>query len=404
MRSVYKSLILGAFLSLSATSAFAAAAVIDAVTGPGAAPSVQVKRGGTNLSLKKGDELKPGDELTTDRAVAVDIRLEDRSVIRVGVNSSYRLEEDSAAKKLFHRLLSGIVRVLVPKGEKNGAIKFEMKTAEGTIGVRGTEFVVIREGGETQLKGLEGEVTFGSAGANFNETARFVPVRGGFESRVKAGAAVPAVATAFDLDAYLRTIDSTDGPFKGLAKRKGASAAKTRSAEPAKAPVVAAAPAASAPRVSMKAQLAKEVKKEAPKNDPNGKLFEAARRGDEKGMAEALKAGADVNKPFALGATALHAAVLSDKEDAVVFLIKKGAKVDARDQQGRTPLMTVASDGGKPSLVIALQESGAKQDLTDVDGKTALNLAEESLSLATEQDKKDMFQAIVDELREKEKK
>lgn len=402
MRTLFKLLILCAFFASTTAPAFAAAALIEMVAGVGANPVVQVKRAGASLSLKKGDELKPGDELTTDRASAVDIRLEDRTLIRVGANSSYRLEEDSAAKKLIHRLVSGIVRILVPKSDKPSAnVKFEMRTAEGTIGVRGTEFVVIKSDGETQLKGLEGEVTFGGAGAAFAEAARFVPVRGGFESRVKAGAAAPGAATAFDLATYLRTLDSPEGPFKGLVARAKANV-KARASEPAKAAPVVAAPAAPAPRVPMKAALAKAAPKaEAPKNDPNAQLFHAAGKGDVKGIEAALKAGADVNHTFELKVTALHMAVLSDSDSAVIVLIKKGADVNARDANGRTPLMTVARDGGKAQLVIALQESGADQSIKDSDGKTALELAEESLSLATEPAKKTMFQEIVSEIKAK---
>ncbi|RZA00326.1 MAG: hypothetical protein EOP11_18450, partial [Proteobacteria bacterium] len=155
MRFTYKHLILGVILALATGPAYAAGALLEMVAGAGSDPTVLVKRGGKSLQLKKGAALESGDELITDRAGAVDIRLEDKSLLRVGSNSSYRLEENSSTHQFIHRLISGIVRVLVPKGEKAAAMKLEVRTAEGTIGVRGTEFVVIRNGSATELKGLE---------------------------------------------------------------------------------------------------------------------------------------------------------------------------------------------------------------------------------------------------------
>jgi hypothetical protein len=153
MANTFKSLILLAIFIVSGPMAWGAGALLEAV---GGADSVTVQRAGKELQLKKGDTLQMGDEVVTNKSTAVDIRLEDKTLIRVGANSSYKLEAE--AKGLLHRLLGGIVRVLVPPtGDKQaGFDRFRMSTPEGTIGVRGTEFVVIAAKGLTTLKGLEG--------------------------------------------------------------------------------------------------------------------------------------------------------------------------------------------------------------------------------------------------------
>ncbi|RZA09404.1 MAG: hypothetical protein EOP11_01870 [Proteobacteria bacterium] len=341
--------------------------------------------------------MESGDELITDRAGAVDIRLEDKSLLRVGSNSSYRLEENSSTHQFIHRLISGIVRVLVPKGEKAAAMKLEVRTAEGTIGVRGTEFVVIRNGSATELKGLEGEVTFGPADASFADTAKFVPVRGGFESRVANGAAKPSEPVAFDLPAYLKSLDSPEGPFKALVKRAKA-VVKARSNAPAAPTAMVVAPVA-APKPSIKVAAKAEAKVPAAKNDPSMQLYQAALIGHVETMRAALKAGAAINKTQTVNKISpLQAAVLSDNPAAVAFLIDNKAEVNARDALGRTPLMTLASEGGVTTMVVALLDKGADPSLVDSDGMTAQALADESVKNAKDEKTRKMFQEISDAL------
>jgi len=62
----------------------------------------------------------------------------------------------------------------------------------------------------------------------------------------------------------------------------------------------------------------------------------------EKDSLEAIKIcieqGVDVNAANDKGATALHGAATSGRNDVVAFLVEKGAKLDAKDKDGRTPL------------------------------------------------------------------
>lgn len=106
VRMLLKTLVISTFFV--PLTALASAGKIEKV---GMGPSVKCLRAGSAVHLKEGDKLEVGDELTTDDKTAVDIRLEDETLIRVGVNSSYKVQEDSKLHSLVHRLLSGVVRV-----------------------------------------------------------------------------------------------------------------------------------------------------------------------------------------------------------------------------------------------------------------------------------------------------
>jgi hypothetical protein len=58
-----------------------------------------------------------------------------------------------------------------------------------------------------------------------------------------------------------------------------------------------------------------------------------------------LERGADINASSENGQTALHLAVTVRSEAFIKFLIDRGAKVDTKDKQGRTPV-DVASGAG----------------------------------------------------------
>jgi len=68
-------------------------------------------------------------------------------------------------------------------------------------------------------------------------------------------------------------------------------------------------------------------------------LFDAVALGNETAVAQALALGGSVHKADAQGLTALHwAAASPEAENLVPYLLLQGARIDARDACGRTPL------------------------------------------------------------------
>jgi ankyrin repeat protein len=77
--------------------------------------------------------------------------------------------------------------------------------------------------------------------------------------------------------------------------------------------------------------------------------------------------GMDVNAVNSMGLTALHGAANRGSDDIIRFLVEKGAKLDVKDKEGRTPLawaegvfLATHPAQPKPSSIALLKELGAK--------------------------------------------
>ena len=116
-------------------------------------------------------------------------------------------------------------------------------------------------------------------------------------------------------------------------------------------------------------------------------LLCAALYGDAALVSRLLKAGADVTPANAAGATALMWAI--PRTDIMQLLIDAGADVNARSQDGRTPLLIAAGIVGAAPAVRLLRESGARPAAA-VSGDLA------PLREAARVDDPDIFQALVD--------
>jgi ankyrin repeat protein len=123
---------------------------------------------------------------------------------------------------------------------------------------------------------------------------------------------------------------------------------------------------------------------DVPYQDGRTALYYAASRGDEVLVGRVLKLGAKVDARDAGGATPLIAALRSPvtKWSTVNLLLQNGAAVDATDINGRTPLMEAVlrspqmmDTGGQIAMIEGLLAAGADPNRVDVMGAAAMHYA-----------------------------
>jgi hypothetical protein len=96
-------------------------------------------------------------------------------------------------------------------------------------------------------------------------------------------------------------------------------------------------------------------------------LRHAARQGDIKTMDYLLKEGADVNAKNQNGATALFAAALNGQTEAVKFLLSKGADINARDVHDYTVLIHVSASGNVEMVKLLVAQGADLKARNDLD-------------------------------------
>jgi len=107
-------------------------------------------------------------------------------------------------------------------------------------------------------------------------------------------------------------------------------------------------------------------------------LINAIDMGDAPMVQFLLDSGADIRERDLRGLTPLSRAVLSNYKDVVAVLIAKGADVNAPDGIGLTPLHYAAmADYGDTAIVQQLLAAGAKRDAKDSQGYTPMQRAEQ---------------------------
>src|SRR5262245_41422344 len=79
-------------------------------------------------------------------------------------------------------------------------------------------------------------------------------------------------------------------------------------------------------------------------------VADAVMKGDRAALRTLIQRKADVSAPQVDGATALHWAVYRDDAESADLLIAAGAKVDAANREGFTPLIMAAIYGNAPMI------------------------------------------------------
>lgn len=106
----------------------------------------------------------------------------------------------------------------------------------------------------------------------------------------------------------------------------------------------------------------------------DGRLAEAAERGDQALVRALLDRGIDVDAKGVDGTTALHRAVNADHLAIADLLLRGGADATAGDRYGVTPLY-LASLNGNGAMIQRLLDAGADPNTADPTGETALMTA-----------------------------
>lgn len=124
--------------------------------------------------LKVGDSLYEGDLINTSSGASAKILMADRTIIDVGPTTVFKVEEFKLGNNVKERQVDlsmqyGKIRTLVSQ-KLNDSGKFKVHTRSATMGVRGTEFLVMSDvdgvskkddaskGTQTQVVVLEGKV------------------------------------------------------------------------------------------------------------------------------------------------------------------------------------------------------------------------------------------------------
>ena len=91
-----------------------------------------------------------------------------------------------------------------------------------------------------------------------------------------------------------------------------------------------------------------------------------------------LTAGADVNAQTKWGTTPLWSAAVAGRIELLEFLLSRGAELDVRDTEGRTPLIFIVKHPFHPDMLSFLLTRGIDVNAQDVNGRTALMYAAEA--------------------------
>ena len=111
--------------------------------------SATVVRDGSKIEVSLGMKLQEKDSVITKGNAKVQIIFEDETIITIGKNSEFSIEEylfdETEEPSLKFGLLRGAMRTITGKIGKMAPEKFAVKTKTATIGIRGTNFTIVQK-------------------------------------------------------------------------------------------------------------------------------------------------------------------------------------------------------------------------------------------------------------------
>ncbi len=166
----------------------AASAVATSATG-----TVQVQTGtATSRVLRVGDEVSQGDTVSTGPSSSLVLKFDDGQVAALTSNSrmtisSYQYNPAAKTGNVLLSLISGGMRAITGLIGRNQPTQVSYRAATATIGIRGTDCIIVTDGTNVAVTVSDGAVTF-----TFNGQTIVIPAgQGAFtrDGRITPGAA-----------------------------------------------------------------------------------------------------------------------------------------------------------------------------------------------------------------------
>ncbi len=142
---------------------------------------VMISRDNQNIKAYVGQALKKKDTILTKKHSSAQIIFKDDTSVNVGFDSSFSIEEylvDNADNsQVALRANRGAIRVITGRIGKIAPKRFKLSTKTSTIGIRGTNFMVLSKGLDEQIYCLHGAITVDSnIGKAFVKAGYYVDV------------------------------------------------------------------------------------------------------------------------------------------------------------------------------------------------------------------------------------
>lgn len=160
---------------------------------------VRVENSKGSLPAKVGTKVQEGDTVVTEKDSRAKIAMEDRNIINVSPDTTFKIAKYSNTKtdkNVQLNLIEGKIRNNVEEKYDNKNSKFEVRTATAVAGVRGTQFITSfnKETKVTEVITLKGQVAFQSIATGDKPAAEPVVVNKGEKSQAQdGGSAAPPV-------------------------------------------------------------------------------------------------------------------------------------------------------------------------------------------------------------------
>jgi hypothetical protein len=217
--------------------ALAAAAVATTVNG-----TVQVQSGTAPArALRIGDGVEQGDTLTTGAASSVVLKFEDGQIVALSANARlvvFAYSYDAAAPErdnVLLSLLNGGMRAITGLIGKRSPQQVAYRSANATIGIRGTDVIIVANGRRLVVTVTDGQISFTFGGRTIDVPAGQgvnASSDGTFQQEAAAEIVRQLGATLPEGPLILESINGLTGLARAIQEAAGAPAGTTREISP----------------------------------------------------------------------------------------------------------------------------------------------------------------------------